>query len=191
MCLISNLGQNSRYSPLGSSKLKLDRPASGAAPLADGPCCKFTLELGYQTRRTSGKTRRAHEAFSIRNLRPPRLWNQMRRRVIVLHGLLMGSFRSTRRICPLNCSITHFYEAPEKRTSSLNKFGSFRGFTECCSIEAAVSHIDRFPLRFSSPITALHLLAASFAARKLLCPQSVSMAGEDRLSKYQILGKVK
>ena len=73
MYLISNLGQNSRYSPLGSSKLKLDRPASGAASLADGPCCKFNLELGYQTRRTSGETRRAHEAFSIRNLRPPRL----------------------------------------------------------------------------------------------------------------------
>ena len=163
MCLISNSGQNSRYSPLGSSKLKLDRPASGAAPLADGPCCKFTLELGYQTRRTSGETRRAHEAFSIRNLRPPRLWNQMRRRVIVLHRPLNGIISLNPPNLSTKLCTTLFSDAPENRTSSLNKFGYFRGFTECCSIEAAVNHIDRFPLRFSSPLTALHLLPASYA----------------------------
>ena len=75
MCLISNLGQNSRYSPLGSSKLKLDRPASGGPPLTYGPGRKFTLELGYGMKLTLGETRRALEAFSICNLRPPRLWN--------------------------------------------------------------------------------------------------------------------
>ncbi len=167
MCLISNLGQNSRYSPFGSSKLKLDRPASGAAPLADGPCCKFTLELGYQTRRTSGETRRADQAFSIRNLRPPRLWNQMRRRGIVLHRPLNGIISLNPPNLSTKLCTTLFSDAPEKSTSSLKKFGSFRGFTECCSIEAAVNHIDRFPLRFSSPITALHLLAASSALRNL------------------------